>query len=111
MLASSDAAVTGLRLHARREYSQIAGVVRDQHGGPVPDAKVVATSAARPRPNFDQFLSLPHATTDAHGRFILKVIAGVDYSMRARSVSGAEAQIGPVKAGAEQLNLRLRSSP
>lgn len=107
-LADGDSEVTGVVLAVQLDRLSITGRVVDSAGAPVADARVNATLAAGgDTPRFFRWVHYAATTTDVDGGFAIRELSRGTYALQARSSFGADATVGGVRAGRNDVVLTL----
>jgi len=96
-----DGVVSGITLAVRNERVAIRGVVVDDSGAPVPDARVLAIG-----PGASSMLP-PAAMTDTEGRFTIDNLARGTYKLNARAADSSDSVLPDVTAGGPPITLTL----
>jgi hypothetical protein len=101
---AADASMSGLVLAIAPRVVAISGVVVDEAGAPIVDARVQARSSAF---NDDVWLNAPFTMTDAEGRFRIGNLPPGEYELRAETLHDSRFANGMVAAGVSDAVLAL----
>jgi hypothetical protein len=96
-----------VRLVVRARTSEIAGVVRDAAGRPVPDVAVRVAHVPGGRPALGRATPFPSARTGVDGRFRVRVAEDGPFVVEARLGDGPAGVVTGVAAGATGVTVRL----
>jgi RNA polymerase sigma factor (sigma-70 family) len=101
---ATDASVGGIVLAIDPRTRSISGVVVDDAGSPVIDARVQATGDAQ---KHDAWVNAPMAMTDTEGRFRIDKLPPGDYELRAETMHDSRVAKRIVPAGTADVVLTL----